>query len=193
MNLLSHLSYPVLIFVFLARLFHFDYSFFDLLLLLFFSILPDFDLVFFSLFKQKNHHFSFFDLIKLTLFSILPNLNFLTGQLAEKLHRPSQHHQWLSHQPFTYLPFVIFLFFYPNPKLFLACFGLYSHFILDTLFGGRIMWLYPFSSKFFGLFSEKFKNYSGLDYFRAYKKSLIYKIDILAFFTLLIILISLWF
>jgi len=54
------------------------------------------------------------------------------------------------------------------------------------------MWLAPFSKKFFNLFAGDFKNYRGREYFDAYKKTIFYKADIVAFLVLFIILLNFW-
>ncbi|MBL7156023.1 MAG: metal-dependent hydrolase [Candidatus Pacebacteria bacterium] len=185
MNPLSHLSYPALFFVLLAKIFHIEYSFFDLLILMFFCVLPDLDLLFFSIFSKQKKEFSFSNLLSIIFASIFPNY-YLPFCEFEK---SPNHRKWATHLPVVYFPLIILLFFQPNLRLFLIYFGIYSHLILDTLLRGSIMWLYPLSKKEFSFFN-KFKNYSNAEYFKFYKKSVFYKLDIVGFIGLLIIFIS---
>jgi len=193
MNILSHISYPALFFMLMAKIFGIHYCFWDLIVLISFSIFVDFDLLFRSVVKQKGQKFSFSDLLILTLFSVTPDFNFIFRKLLKKEHFDSlSHHEWLTHSPLTYSPLLAILFFRPNLGLFLVCLGIYSHFILDSFFGGGIMWLYPFSKKALSFFQWKFRNLENLDYFAAYKKTIVYKIDLIAFLLVLIKLFSFW-
>ncbi|MBU1906504.1 MAG: metal-dependent hydrolase [Candidatus Omnitrophica bacterium] len=159
MTILSHAAFPSLLFIIAAKLLHIQYFLSDVLILIFFSILPDFDFLFHRFIKKRKY-----------------DLNF-------------QHHKWFTHWPITYALLLILLLFFPNLKLFLICYGLFSHLILDTFLSGNgIMWFYPFSKKFFNLFAKELNNYHGQDWFSIYKKKIIWKIDILAFVILLIVL-----
>ena len=162
MHTLSHTSYPSLLFIIIARLMDIQYALFDILILIFFSLLPDLDFLFHKFVKKKKFDLDF------------------------------QHHKWFTHWPITYTPLLVLLFFYPNFKLFLICYGIYSHLILDTfLCGDGMMWFYPFSKKFFNFFSKKTKGKHGRDWLNVYKKTLIYKVDIVAFVILLTVLFNL--
>lgn len=159
MTILSHASYPSLLFIIITRLLYIQYSLSDLLILIFFSILPDIDFLFYKFIKRKKYDSNF------------------------------QHHKWFTHWPITYVPLLILLLFFPSLKLFLICYGLFSHLILDTfLAGDGMMWFYPFSKKFFNIFAKKTNNHHGPEWFNIYKKIFIWKIDILAFAVLLIMI-----
>jgi len=161
MTTFSHASYPTLIFIAAETLISSQYSLQDLLILIFFSIFPDLDFIFYKFIKKGSF-----------------NSNF-------------QHHKWLTHWPIIYSPLLIALAFFPSFKLLLITYGIYSHLIMDTfLAGDGIMWLYPFSKKFFNLFAEKTTNNHGKDWFNIYKKMLIYKIDILAFVIVLLVILA---
>jgi len=59
---------------------------------------------------------------------------------------------------------------------------------LDTfLAGSGIRWLYPFTTKAVNMFSKKTNNYHGQKWLKIYKKTVIWKIEILALAVLLII------
>lgn len=159
MIFLAHAAYPALLFAIFAKFSSTTYSLFDFLILIFFSILPDLDFLFYKIFKKGKYDSDF------------------------------QHHQWPSHWPIIYLPLFILLILFPNLKLFLICYGLLSHFIMDTfLSGDGIMWLYPFSKRFFSLCDKKTKGCHGIKWFKLYKKKTIYKIDLLGFVALLFLL-----
>lgn len=186
---LSHLSYPFLFFVLIANIFRIDYSFSDLLILMFFSALPDSDVLIFAIFNKKHKKFSLADFKNLIFVSTLPNFISLTKKIKD-LKEDIHHHSWPTHIPIVYAPLVGLLFLLPNLKLILVCFAIYSHFILDSILGGGIMWLYPFSKRFFSFLPGGLKNYCGLAYFKAYKQTIFYKIDFFAFVILLIILLA---
>lgn len=68
------------------------------------------------------------------------------------------HRNFFSHGPLLYLlAFAIWILLFPESKLIAICFlaGTMSHFILDTVSGAGIMWLYPFSSRRFGFAVEE--------------------------------------
>lgn len=156
MTTFSHISYPTLLFVTAAEVSHIEYSLSDLLILIFFSILPDLDFLFHKLIKGKGFDSEY------------------------------QHHKWFSHWPIYYTPFLILFLIFPGLKLFLICYALFCHFILDSfLAGDGIMWFYPFSKKFFNFFAKKTNNHHGQEWFNIYKKMVIWKIDILAFTVLI--------
>jgi len=122
---------------------------------------------------------------------VLPDLDFLFYKFVKKGRYDSnfRHRQWFTHWPITYAPLLVLLFFFPSFKLFLICYGLFSHLILDTfLAGDGMMWFYPFSKEFFNLCAKKTNNHHGREWFDAYKGMAAYKIDILSFIVLLSIL-----
>jgi len=160
MIILSHIAYPTLFFITIAKLFNIEYSLTHLLVLMFFSMYPDLDYFFHALISKKKISFN------------VP------------------HRKWFTHWPITYTPLLVLLYFFPSLTLSLICLGIYSHFILDTFFSGDgLRWLYPFSKKYFSFFGGKTKGYYGIEWFNIYKKMFIYKADILSFIALLIILI----
>lgn len=159
MTTLGHVSCPTLLFILIAQLFNIQYSWSDLLILIFFSILPDFDFLFYRFVKKKNFDSDF------------------------------DHHKWFTHWPITYTPLLILLLFFPRLKLFLICYGLYFHLILDTfLAGSGIRWLYPFSKKALNLFAKKTNSYHGEEWFKVYKKTVMWKTEIGALAILIIVL-----
>ncbi|MFC1728408.1 metal-dependent hydrolase [Nanoarchaeota archaeon] len=138
MNFMSHMSYPALLFVIISKLFGITYSISDLLILILFAALPDFDFLFHRLVKRGKFDAGF------------------------------RHHDWFTHWPITYLPLVVLLIIFPTFKMLLAVLGLYSHFVLDLFLGNGIMWFYPFSKKKYGFFKitgchgwDWFKVYRG--------------------------------
>lgn len=181
----SHLSYPLLFFVLIAKIFHIQYSFLDLWILMFCSVLPDFDLLFFSI-SGKSRQFSFSKFLALIFLFLLPGSKFF----SDKFETPPKHRAWFSHWPIVYSLLIILFLLNSNLKLFLICLGIYSHFLLDTLIGTGVMWFYPFSRKSFNLLPGKLKDCDGLECFQIYKKTIFYKIDIIAFGCLLLILIK---
>jgi len=161
MIVLGHIAYPTLTFMLLAKLLNIYYTSSDLMLLMIFSFLPDIDLLIHYVAKNGN-----------------------TNEVP-------QHHNWFTHWPITYVPLIIALILYPHLKLFLITFGIYAHIMLDMVFSGDgIMFFYPFSKKYYNFLSEKTKNRHGPDWFSAYRKLPIYKIDIIAFVLLVAMLIT---
>ncbi len=151
MDIFPHLLISYAFFIFLAILFSLSYSFIDILLLLFFAILPDFDFFFFCL-TEEGRKKKFFRHLFLYTFSTLPFCHYLVEKSKKRKEfiEATRHHRLPSHWPLIYLPLLFLLLFFPNTKLIVVCFGIYSHFILDTLSGG-VRWFAPFSQKSFGL------------------------------------------
>lgn len=161
MIILSHIAYPSLIFMIIASLFGIDYSLSHLMILITFSLLPDIDLLFHLFIKKENYDSRF------------------------------QHHKWFTHWPISYLPLFALLYFSPSMGILMACLGIFSHLLLDTFFSGDgIMWFYPFSRRFYNFFGHELKNSHGAEWLRNYMKKRIYKVDIVSFMALLIILIK---
>ena len=159
MILLSHLSYPVLAFLLLAKLFGISYSNADLVLLMAFSVLPDLDFFYHALKRGGWQDYTL------------------------------KHHKWASHWPIVYSPLIIAALIYPDRLITIACTAVYFHLFLDTFASGDgIMWFYPFSKKFYNFFSEGYRNKHGKAWFRTYLKRRLYKIDLLSYTTALIIL-----
>jgi len=98
----------------------------------------------------------------------------------------------LTHVPLAYSFAPLALFFRPGLKISLICLGLFAHFILDSFFtGDGIRWFYPFSKKFFLFCGKETKGCHGrygLDWLRAYKKTVGYKLEFISIAFLLIIL-----
>ena len=160
MIVLGHISYPSLAFIIFAKILGIEYSMPHLLLLMLFSILPDMDFFFHALVRKGKYDSSF------------------------------QHRKWFTHWPISYSPLLVLLYFYPSMALFVACLGIYSHLALDTLFcDDGIMVFYPFSKKFYNFFGSKFRNTHGVEWLRVYKKQMIFKLDVVSFISLLIILL----
>lgn len=160
MIFISHLSYPALLFMLIAKIFSISYSFSDLIVLIFFAILPDLDFLFHK-YVMKRGFDSWF-----------------------------RHHEWFTHWPSTYLPIFIIWAIFPNMKTALASLGILSHFILDTfLNGGGLMWFAPFSKKYYNLFGKKTKGHYGWGWFQIYRKLAIFKIDVIACTTLVVLLL----
>lgn len=156
---LGHISYPTLVFMLFAYVFKIGYSFSDIMLLIFFSMLPDLDIV----------------------------VHYILN--SGKIDNNARHHAWFTHWPITYTPFLILFLIYHNMNFFLMTFGIYFHLLLDIFFSGDgIMWFYPFSKKYFNFFADKTKNRIGFEWLAAYKKLPIFKIDIISFSALMFIL-----
>lgn len=158
---LGHVSYPTLAFIIFAELLGIEYTTSHLLLLMVFSILPDMDFFFHTLVRKRKYDATF------------------------------QHRKWFTHWPVFYSPLLVLLLFHPSMILFIACLGIYSHLALDTLFcDDGIMVFYPFSRKFYNFLGSKFRNAHGIEWLKVYKKQRIFKLDILSFISLMIILIK---
>lgn len=183
MNVFSHISYPALFFILLAKTLSVDYSFFDLIILMFFSIWPDLDVVLASLFFSKKGKFSLKNLFDFVILLTLP------AKKKKPVYGLPKHRLWPSHWPFVYLPLLVVLFFYPQFKLALICLGIYFHFFLDSFFLGEgIMWLAPFSRKRF-VFLKVF-SFVGQpeEIFEKYHQTIIPKLEMISFLVLLVIL-----
>ena len=93
------------------------------------------------------------------VFSLLPDLDVFVelwkrGRVGGKIHG---HHRELTHFPLTYLPLVLFIWFFAG-SFWAILFGaaILAHFLHDSIgMGWGIKWLWPFSKKTYKFFSEK--------------------------------------
>lgn len=186
---LAHLSYPTLLFVLFAEIFGWGYSFYHLVVVMVGSVLPDLDLFFFSLFSKKRR-FSLFDFLGLVFVAVVPDLDRVVDRFIkkERFEEPFGHRFWLSHTPLLYSPLLFLFWLEPSLALGLFCFGVYSHFILDTLVGEGIRWGHPLLKKEVDLGFKRGKRVNAIDYYRKHKKSSLYKVELFAFFLLLVVL-----
>ena len=160
----AHVSYPFLLAVLVGTFFHYHFSSFQLLVIMLFAWLPDFDYPW-ALYLSKKY----------------PN-------------RQIRHHAFLTHAPLFYLPFLLIIAFFNSQVALLALYGLLTHFVMDSLVApDGIRWLYPFSSKYYLWTSYTKGIFETEAWLRAYKKLPIYKIDNLAFLLTIILVIYLIF
>lgn len=158
MHPLAHISYPALLFIILAEIFGVPYVSSDILLIVIFSVIIDFDFFYFIFVKNGNY----------------------------KIALP--HHAWFTHWPITYIPLLILLFFNPSRWLFLMTFSIYFHLAMDLFTGNGIMLFYPFSKKYHKFFSKELIKYDGLAWAKVYQRMTIFKVDVIAGITLIIFL-----
>jgi len=95
------------------------------------------------------------DILLILLFSILPDFGVV---LARFYHIPFwKHHDLPIHSPLFYIP--IFLILYVvgfSWEMVLILFSaIFAHLLADSL-GRGLMWLYPFSTRFYGLKWDKY-------------------------------------
>ncbi|MFH0868295.1 MAG: metal-dependent hydrolase [Candidatus Woesearchaeota archaeon] len=163
MFITAHIAYPTLIFMLIANLFNINYSSTHILILIFFSILPDLDNLVYGIITRSK----------------------------KNLYGP--HRKWFTHWPITYTPFLVLLCFKPSLVLALICFGIYFHFFLDTFLSeDGMMWLAPFSKKFFIFSKINLKERGGNFWFREYRKKLIFKVEVFSFVFLIIALLKIF-
>ncbi len=160
----AHVSYPFLLAIIVGTFFHYNFSVFQLLVIMLFAWLPDFD---------------------------YPVALYLSKKYPNKKIR---HHEFITHSPLFYLPFLLIIALFDWEIAFLAFYGLLTHFIMDSLIApDGIRWFYPFSRKYYlwtGYTKGIFETEAWL---RAYKKLLIYKLDNIAFLLTIILVIYLIF
>jgi len=160
MHILSHLSYPYIVANVVALLvgkpIPLEYN----LLILFFSLFPDFDIA----------------------------VDFIYQMITKKKYKvPDNHHHLPTHWPVVYLPLVIIAIATLNTFFIIATGAIYVHLIMDTFFCSQgVMLFYPFSKKWYIFFSSKTKHKKGLDWNKAYSTLAISKIDKWAFLLVLI-------
>jgi len=164
MHILSHLSYPYIVANVVAFLvgkpIPLEYN----LLILFFSLFPDFDIA----------------------------VDFIYQMITKKKYKvPDSHHALPTHWPIVYLPLVVAIATL-NTFFIIATGAIYVHLMMDTLFCNEgLMFFYPFSKKWYIFFSSKTKQKKGLDWNKAYSKLLVSKIDKVAFLLVFIHIIIL--
>lgn len=184
---LAHLSYPSLLFILLSWLLNIHYSFHHLFAIALGCILPDLDLLFFSLLKNKQRKFSPLDFLVLLSTSILPGSEHLVKRFTreERFEQSLGHHSWPTHLPLSYLPLALLYTLKPTPWLGLFCFGVFSHLLLDTTMGKGIAWAWPVLPGKISILPRGERRESDLEFFREYKRGIVYKVDLLATLLLL--------
>jgi hypothetical protein len=160
MHILSHLSYPYLVAngvaLAMGKTIPPKYN----ILILLFSVFPDIDQVY-DFFKQL----------------------FKTGKYIV----PATHHEVLTHWPIIYTPLIAIAVATLDPFFIIAASAIYIHLAMDSFLCNQgVMWLYPFSNKWFNYFSSATRKKNGLDWNKAYSKLTIASIDKIAFVLLLI-------
>ncbi len=160
MLIISHITYPALTYIILTRVTALPYATPVLSALIVASCLPDVDVLY-----QK-------------------------AVLKKPFDQTFQHHRWLSHWPITYLPLVLLTASTHNYYVFVATLGVYSHLLLDTIFvADGIMWLYPFSKKMYCYFGNRTNGHHGKEWLKIYSSLPIFKLDILSFIALIMVLL----
>lgn len=131
--------------------------------------------------------------ILLFIFSFLPDLDYAVNYIYTKLtnrrfYAGVNHHRWATHWPITYVPLALLFIFIPNIYTALMLFGIMSHLIMDTIAcAWGIMWLYPFSTRWFNYFAAKTsKTKDGLKWLALWKTTPFYKIEFGAFALVLV-------
>ncbi len=146
MNWPSHVAYPYLFVFFLSKVFGFQVSLFHYLLLIVASMIPDFDYVIHWFYTKLTGRFFRLDV---------------------------NHHEWPSHWPIVYSPFLLWFLLSPSVTSFVLFFGVYSHLLLDSvacLWG--IRWLAPFSNRWFNYAVANLNHHkSALSWLKAWKSS----------------------
>jgi len=97
------------------------------------------------------------------LFALLPDIDFIFGWIKHtELKHVSHEHRDLLHYPLLFLPIgflVIAYFSFTYACLFIIL--SFLHFIHDSIgIGWGVLWLYPFSKKYYKFFSEKNGHFS---------------------------------
>ncbi len=130
MNVPSHMAYPYLLANMVAWLMGVRLSVEQNILLVIFSVLPDVDL---------GIHW---------LYTRITKVRFNIG---------INHHQWASHWPISYIPLALVFAIWPNTTTLLMIFGILSHLLMDSIAcSWGIMWLYPFSKRWFNYYASRF-------------------------------------
>lgn len=94
-------------------------------------------------------------LLLVSFFGFLPDIDFFLVFFKTRKFISNErinHRRFLTHAPFLYLLiFVISYLLFPNYHYLSWAFiiGTWSHFIIDTFSAEGILWLYPFSNKFY--------------------------------------------
>lgn len=150
MHFLSHLSYPYVFANLVALLFGKTISWEYNLLIILFSLFPDFDYVP-DYIRQK----------------------FKTGK-----YKIPNHHSFPSHWPIVYVPLIIVALVTLEPFFIIAATAIYLHLFMDVFFCNQgIMVFYPFSKKWYNFMAKKTANKNGFDWNKAYKTLWISYVD----------------
>jgi len=107
-----------------------------------------------------------------SLFGFIPDLDFFYA--FAKSHKLTidegiNHRRFVTHAPLVYLVvFILWFWLFPTNRLIAITFilGTWSHFILDSVQGDGIPWLYPFRNKLYSLFRIYEFDYSEPKFFK---------------------------
>ncbi|MFH1591630.1 MAG: metal-dependent hydrolase [archaeon] len=148
----AHMAYPFLLLFGLDKALGLGLDHTHYLIILFFSILPDLDYVFYFLAKRG------------------------------RIKPIPQHHEWFTHWPITYSPLLLALVLSPSLKLAIAVMGIYMHMMMDMFNSGDgLMVFYPVSKKYFNFLSDKTRGHSDFQWLAAYKTTKQYRVDMFSF------------
>ncbi len=155
MNIPSHIAYPYIIANIVALIFGAPLTFEQNILLILFCLLPDFDYVISWLHKK------------------------FTGM---RFHAGVNHHEWASHWPISYIPLALLFIIMPNTYTLLMLFGILSHLALDSFAcAWGVMWLYPFSTRWFNYQAARFKDITdGVEWLRVWSKTNYFRVELVA-------------
>ena len=159
----AHFSYPFLLWLLISIIFGHLVTTQEAFMVLFAALAPDIDFLLEIYLTRKN-----------------PN-------------KISNHHNFITHAPLFYMPFVIGIGIWNIKYGILVFYGLATHFLMDTLISPRgIKWLYPFKGKYYSLtdFTKGIEDTNK--WLKAYKKLPIYKYDNIAFAITVVLVIALY-
>lgn len=153
MFFLAHITFPTILFLTTLEMFGITYSFWHVLMFMFFSILPDTDYVFYWFYaKFKGLEYDV---------------------------NTQYHHEWISHWPITYTPLIVWSIVDPSFTSIIITTAIYAHLVLDlACVGDGVMIFYPFSKKFYTVFSKTTTGYHGTEWLKRYKKLKVYKAEV---------------
>lgn len=160
MHILSHISYPYFAANIFAWLFGFNIPLEYNLLLIFFSVFPDFDYV----------------------------ADYVYQKVVKGSYKiPDNHHSLPSHYPIVYTPLIPLAVFTGEPFFIIATSAIFVHLLMDVLFCNEgVMLFYPFSTKWFNFFAKKTAGKPGLEWNKVYSKLIVAKVDRVFFLFVLV-------
>ncbi|MBD3229124.1 MAG: hypothetical protein GF329_13125 [Candidatus Lokiarchaeota archaeon] len=140
---------------------------------------------------------NFLNVVIIIIAGILPDL---IDSIYSTIKRISQkvkddefrHHAWPTHFPILYSPLIVISIIFPSVLTITIAINIYLHFIGDTLqTDDGIKWLWPFSNKYYKLFSEKMEGMHNMKWVYYYRQTFLYKIEwVLFVITSVIIIIN---
>jgi len=148
-------------------------------------------LIFIAIAEIFRIEYTSLHIILLTIFSVLPDIDMIYLFIkSRRQNRVLSHHDFFTHWPIIYLPFLLLLILHHNIYTIIMAFGVYSHLIMDTFASGKgIKWAFPLSRRYYNFFASKTAGKENTLWLKTYRSTTFFKMEIVGFLLLVYILL----